>query len=160
LGALQDEPKLFTGRAAAIFAAAMRAAVQDIHLVVPDGTSVQDDMLRHLLTGVTQRLAASASTQPSGLFTPDLLKDVAAIALESHAANAARLIRPSDPRKQLLCDALSQMTAGFLPALQQGGSVEHALRMTLSREHLLAITRQVFTAVAANPAGWLGPEGG
>jgi hypothetical protein len=161
LGALQDEPKLFTGRAAtAVFAAAMHAVAQNIHLVVPDGTSVQDDLLRHLLTGVAQQLAASASTQPPGLFTPDLLKDVAAIALEVTAANSARLIAPSDPRKQPLRDALSQITAGLLPALQQGGEVEHALRLTLSREHLLAITRQVFTAVAANPAGWLGPAGG
>jgi hypothetical protein len=161
LGALQDEPKLFTGHAAAaVFAAAMRTAAQNIHLVVPDGTSVKDDVLRQLLTGVAQQLAASARTQPPGMFTPDLLKDVAAIALEVTATNAARLIVPSDPRKQLLRDALGQITTGFLSALQRGGEVEHALRTTLSRANLLAITRQGFAAVAANPTGWLGPEGG
>jgi hypothetical protein len=161
LGALQEEPKLFTGRIAAdVFAASMRAAAQNSHLVLPDGASVQDDILRQLLTGVAQQLAASARTESPGIFTPDLLKDVAVIALEVTARNAARLIVPSDPRKQLLRDALGHITAGFLPALQQGDAVEHALRTTLAREHLLAITRQGFAAVAANPAGLLGPEGG
>lgn len=158
LGSLQDEPNLFTGRAAAdIFAAAMRAVSANARLVLPDGaTGVTDDFLRQLLTGVAQQLATSAAATPPGIFTPDLLTDVATVALEVTSANAARLIVPTDLRKQLLCDALKQVTAGFALALQHDGSLAQALHATFSRDHLLEIARQAFTAVAANPSGLLG----
>src|SRR5262249_46915372 len=95
---------------------------------------------------------------PPGLFTTDLLSVVASIALDVTAANAARLIDPSNPRQQLLRDALQALTGGFAQSLQQGDAVSAAARAALSRDHLVEIARTAFAAVAQNPTGLLGPS--
>ena len=158
LSSLQQEPDLFTTRAAAdLFSASMNAVAQNARLVLPaTATSAREAFLAELMTGIAKSLAASAAATPPGLFTPDLLTDLASTALEITAANAARLITPSDPRQQLLADSLQALTAGFAVSLRQSDSAAAALRSTLSREHLIGLARTAFAAVAQNPTELLG----
>ena len=157
LGAAQDQSDLFSGQALAhIFAAALNGVAQNASLIWPESdTNGRDAFLRTLFTRVAEQLAASAKTDPPGIFSPDLLHNIIAAAIEITADNVPRLIDPKDPERQLLADALQEVLRGFSPALHQDTSLPRTLKALFTRDQLMLIVREVFSAVARNPEALL-----
>ena len=104
LAAVQEHPDLFSGRAlAAIYAAALHGVAENASLILPNADGVgRDAFLRTLFAGVAEQLAASAESNSPSIFTPDLLRDIIATAIDVTVNNAAQLIDPKDPSRQLL----------------------------------------------------------
>lgn len=153
LGAAQDQPDLFSGQALAhIYAAALDGVAKNASLIWPESdSSSRDAFLRALFTRVAEQLAASAKTDPPSIFSPDLLSNIIAAAIEITADNVPRLIDSKDPKRQLLADALQEVLKGFSPALHQDTSLPRTLRALFTRDQLISIVREAFSAVAQNP---------
>ena len=117
LAAVQEQPDLFSGRAlAAIYAAALHGVAENASLILPNADGVgRDAFLRTLFARVAEQLAASAESNPPSIFTPDLLRDIIATAIDVTVNNAAQLIDPKDPSRQLLAEALHRCCSGSLP---------------------------------------------
>ena len=157
LAAVQDHPDLFSGRAlASIYAAALRGVAENASLISPDTAGVgHDAFLRTLFTRVAEQLAASAENNPPSIFTPDLLHDIIAMAIDVTVHNAAQLIDPKDPSRQLLAEALQQVLLGVSPVLSQDTSLPVTLRALFSRQQLCQIMHLAFSAVARHPEALL-----
>jgi hypothetical protein len=153
LAAVQEQPDLFSGRALAdIYAAALHGVAENASLILPDADGVgRDAFLRTLFVGVAERLAASAKSNPPSIFTPDLLRDIITTAIDVTVNNAAQLIDPKDPSRQLLTMALEQVLLGFSPTLHQNTSLPATLQALFSRQQLCQIVHLAFAAVARQP---------
>ena len=157
LGAVQQEPDLFSGRAIAdIYAASLNAVGQNANLIFPGAHGGgREVFLATLFSRVATQLADGARATPPSLFSPDLLRDVIATAVDVTADNAAVLINANNPTKQLLADALQRILLGFSPTLHQDQSLPATLSTLFSRQQLNAIVAETFAAVANNPAALL-----
>ena len=157
LAAVQEHPDLFSGRAlAGIYAAALHGVTENASLISPDADGVgRDAFLRTLFVRVAEQLATSAESNPPSIFTPDLLHDIIAMAIDVTVHNAAQLIDPKDPSRQLLAAALQQVLLGVSPVLSQDTSLPITLRALFSRQQLCQIMHLAFSAVARHPEALL-----
>jgi hypothetical protein len=157
LAAVQEHPDLFSGRAlAGIYAAALHGVAENASLISPDADGVgRDAFLRTLFVRVAEQLATSAESNPPSIFTPDLLRDIIAMAIDVTVHNAAQLIDPKDPSRQLLAEALQQVLLGVSPVLSQDTSLPVTLRALFSRQQLCQIMHLAFSAVARHPEALL-----
>jgi len=89
------------------------------------------------------------------LFTPDLARDVIALALDTLSQNARQLIKPDNPQEQLLVQALEGIIISFSGEFHQDQALPLILAATFSQKQLTAIIQEVFGAVAKNPQALL-----
>jgi hypothetical protein len=157
LNTVEKESDLFTVRTIAdIYGASLRAVAENASLLVPSTNGNQREaFLENLFAGVANQLAASAESEPPGILTLDLLRDVIAVALEVTALNVGDLINPDDPEEQLLVDALEGIVLGLSKDFHNDGELADILSGIFSRQQLIEIIQEVFGAVAENPQALL-----
>jgi len=137
-----------------IYAASLRAVAQNPALLVPekDGNGSQA-LLRNLIAGIGTELARSSSSDPPGIFTPEIGKDIIDVALQVLSDHLPTLADPGDPEKQLLVDALHRLALSMRDDFHSEKKLSALLDGLFTRQHLVDLTRIVFTAVARSPDG-------
>ena len=157
LQTFQEQPDLFSSEMLrAVYGASLKAAAQNIALIIPgeDGKP-SHEFLSQLFTGTAKLLAETGPAGPQALFTPDLAKDVIALALDTLSQNARQLIKPDNPQEQLLVQALEGIIISFSGEFHQDQALPLILAATFSQKQLTAIIQEVFGAVAKNPQALL-----
>lgn len=162
LQTFQEQPQVFSSQTVrAVYGAGLRAAAQNAALLLPelDGRP-SHEFLSSLFTDIAQRLAQAGQAGPQALLTPDLARDVIALALDTLSQNARQLVDPQNPGEQLLVQALDRIITSFSEEFHEDPNLPQVLAKTFSQRQVAAIIREVFAAVAKNPGGLLpGREG-
>jgi hypothetical protein len=140
----------------AIYGAGLEAAAQNAALLLPelDGRP-SHEFLSQLFTGTVKLLAEAGQAGPQALLTPDLARDVIALALDTLSQNARQLVDPQNPQEQLLVQALERIIIAFSEEFHEDPDLPRVLAETFSQRQVAAIIREVFAAVAKNPEGLL-----
>jgi hypothetical protein len=157
LNAFQEQPQLFSNQTLrSMYSAGLTAAAQNAGLILPGQTGEPShEFLTQLFTGTVQLLDKAGQSGPRPLFNLDLARDVTTLALDILSQNARQLIKPKDPQRQFLVQALEGMLLGFSGKLHNNQNLPQILAETFSQKQLVAMVREVFVAVARNPAALL-----
>jgi hypothetical protein len=135
-----------------IYQASLSAAAQNVILLLPDALGKPRQVfLAALINGMAGRLATAASEDPFGLFTPDLLQGISALALDTLADHAAALINPQKPQEQLLVEALDRIILALSAKFHQDEQLPGVIASVFSQRQLMALVGEAFGAVAQNP---------
>ena len=144
-----------------IYQASLTAAAQNATLLLPGAPGEpRHAFLASLITGMAGRLATAAEEDPSGLFTPDLLQGISAVALDTMANHAAALMNPQKPQEQLLVDALDRIILALSAHFHQDAKLPEVLASVFSQQQLMALVGEAFGAVAQNPAALVAAPSG
>ncbi len=154
---VQEQPQLFsTQTVVALYGAGLKAVAQNAALILPGKAGGQShEFLSQLFTGLGQLLVKAGEAGPPAPFTPDLAQAVIALALDTLAQNARRLINPKDPQEQLLVQALERVILSFSGEFHHDQALPGILAAAFSQKQLIAIIQVVFGAVAEHPEGLL-----
>lgn len=157
LHTVQDQPLLFSSQTLrAVYGASLAAAAQNAALIPPgkDGNP-SHEFLSRLFIDTATLLVKAGQAGPQSLFSPDLARDIIALALDNLAQNSRQLINPKDPREQLLVRALGQVILSFSGEFHHDQDLPRVLAGAFSQKQLAAIIQEVFGAVAENPGDLL-----
>lgn len=157
LQTFQEQPQVFSSQTLqAIYGAGLMAAAQNAALLLPDEDGrPSHEFLSRLFTDTVELLALAGQAGPQALLTPDLARDVIALALDTLSQNARQLIDPQNPEEQLLVQALERIIISFSEELHEDQGLPQILAATFSQKQVTAIIQEVFAAVAKNPEGLL-----
>lgn len=162
LHTVQTQPLLFSSQTlGAIYGSSLEAVAQNAALILPGKAGAPShEFLSQLFIGTAQLLVKAGQAGPRSLFTPDLTRDIIALALEILAQNARQLINPQDPRDQLLVQALERVILSFSGEFHHDQALPEILAGAFSQKQLTDIIQEVFGAVAENPGALLPGTGG
>jgi hypothetical protein len=139
LGGVRDQQHLFSNDALeALFQTALTAASANAPLFT-DKKLVQEILLRTVtvLTGA----------EGSRLFPAAAVAAITQAALQTVGENAATLVDPAHPERQVIADAVGAIARGLATDLAGTGSVKNLL----STPHLVTLAENVFAEVAKHP---------
>lgn len=139
-----------------VYAAALRAVAQNPALLLPENNGNRSHaLLRSMIAGIGIELAHNSSSDPPGIFTPEISKDIIEVALQVLSDHLPTLAGSGDPEKQLLVDALHRLALSLRDDFHADRKISALLDGLFTRQQLVDLTRIVFTAVARTPEGLL-----
>jgi hypothetical protein len=139
LEGVRDQQHLFSNDALeALFRTALTATSANAALFT-DKKLVQE-VIRRTVTALT-------GPEGSRLFPGAVVAVITQVALQTVGENAATLVDPAHPERQVIADAVGAIARGLATDLAGTGSVKNLL----STPHLVALAESVFAEVAKHP---------